>query len=123
RPDGRGGAGRADPLRRTRREGAGRGVRVQAQLVMTVASGLAAPARVRGGVHVRGRVLDKVATEVAATARRVPRDRVRVAVTEHGDGAALRISAPLPIPDLDDADAVRGHQPVTERLRGLQGDI
>jgi len=90
---------------------------------MTVATGLAAPAGVRGGVHVRGRVLDKVATEVAATALRVPRDRVRVAVTEHGDGAALRISAPLPIPDLDDADAVRGHQPVTERLRGLQGDI
>ena len=90
---------------------------------MTVATGLAAPDGVRGGVHVRGRVLDKVATEVAATALQVPRDQVHVDVTEHKEGAALRVSAPLPIPDLDDLDAVRGREPVTEHLRRLQPQI
>ena len=90
---------------------------------MTVATGLAAPAGVRGGVHVRGRVFDKVAREVVAAALQVPRDQVHVDVTEHKEGAALRVSAPLPIPDLDDLDAVRGREPVTEHLRRLQPQI
>ncbi|MGF3057474.1 NTP pyrophosphohydrolase [Microbacterium sp. YY-01] len=78
-----------------------------------------APA-VRGSVHVRERVLEKVVREASAVTIGVPRGDVDVEVSEWGGGLAVRVTARLPIPDLDDTEAIRAAPTVIERLRQMQ---
>lgn len=79
----------------------------------------AAPA-VRGSVHVRERVIEKVVRAASAVTIGVPRADVDVEVSEWGGGLAVRVAAKLPIPDLDDTEAIRAAPTVIERLRQMQ---
>ncbi|WP_087005778.1 NTP pyrophosphohydrolase [Gulosibacter sp. 10] len=76
--------------------------------------------RIPGRIRVRDRAIEKVVRETSAVAIGVPRDDADVEIEEWGSGLSVRISAKLPIPDLWDAEAVRGEQPVLERARRLQ---
>lgn len=78
---------------------------------------------VRGSVHVRERVLDKLARQVSAVTIGVPRGDVDVEVIELGGGLAVRVAARLPIPDLEDTEAIRADPTVLERLRGMQSTL
>lgn len=53
----------------------------------------------------------------------VPRGDVKVDVTEHPGGIAVRIASPLPIPDLDDTAAITQIVPVLDRARQLQEQL
>ena len=75
---------------------------------------------VRGGVRVRERVIEKVVREASAVEIGVSRGDVDVEVTEWGGGLAVRVTARLPIPDLDDTEAVRAETPVLDRVRQAQ---
>jgi len=77
----------------------------------------------RGAVHVRERVLEKVVREASATTIGVPRQDVGVEVAEWGGGLAVRLAAKLPIPNLDDIEAVRAQPPLVERVRGMQASL
>ncbi|WP_235038066.1 NTP pyrophosphohydrolase [Microbacterium sp. 18062] len=79
----------------------------------------AAP-EVRGGVRVRQRVIEKVVREASAVTIGVPRDDVHVEVAEWGGGLAVRVAARLPIPDLDDTEAIRAETPLLDRVRQAQ---
>jgi hypothetical protein len=79
----------------------------------------AAPA-VRGSVHVRERVIEKAVREASAVTIGVPREDVDVEVSEWGGGLAVRVATKLPIPDLDDTEAIRAAPTVIERLRQMQ---
>lgn len=81
---------------------------------------LAAAAGARGSVRVQERVIEKVVREASAVTIGVPRGNVDVDVAEWGGGLAVRVSARLRIPDLDDTEAVRAAPTVIERLRGMQ---
>lgn len=73
-----------------------------------------------GHVNVEHRVLVKVAEEATAGMVGVARSMVSVDVAEARTGLALQISIPLPIPTLDDADAIRTGPPLLERVASLQ---
>jgi len=75
---------------------------------------------VRGSVHVRERVLEKLARESSAVTIGVTRGDVDVEVAEWGGGLAVRVAARLPIPDLEDTEAIHAGPTVIERLRGIQ---
>lgn len=75
---------------------------------------------VRGSVHVRERVIEKVVREASGGTLGVPRGDVDVEVSEWGGGLAVRVTAKLPIPDLDDTEAIRSAPTVIERLRQMQ---
>lgn len=76
-----------------------------------------------GRIDIAPRVLTKVTREASAAAIGVPRDDVSVDVSDFRDGMAVRVSAPLPIPDLNDTAAVSAAAPVLERAAQLQGDL
>lgn len=78
------------------------------------------PQPVAGGVHVRERVIEKVVREASAVIIGVSRDHVAADVSEWGGGLAVRVAAKLPVPDLDNTEAVRAETPILERVRGLQ---
>lgn len=78
---------------------------------------------VRGVVRVRQRALDKVVREASATAIGVARGEVDVEVLEWSGGLNLRVSAKLPIPALDDTEAIRALPPVLDRVRQLQSTL
>ncbi|GAA3663666.1 NTP pyrophosphohydrolase [Microbacterium marinilacus] len=82
-----------------------------------------APATAPGTVRVRERVIDKIARETAAKVIGGPRDDVSVEVSEWGGGLAVRVAARLPIPDLDDTEAIRSATPVLERARQIQSAL
>ncbi|MGI6879608.1 NTP pyrophosphohydrolase [Microbacterium sp. gxy059] len=65
-------------------------------------------------------MIEKVVREASAVTIGIPRGDVGVEVSEWGGGLAVRIAARLPIPDLDDAEAVRAAPSVIERLREMQ---
>ncbi len=71
-------------------------------------------------MHVRERVIEKVVREASAVSIGVPRGDVDVEVSEWGGGLAVRVAAKLPIPDLDDTEAIRAAPTVIERLRETQ---
>lgn len=77
----------------------------------------------RGVVRVREGVLEKVILAKAAVRIGVPRGDVDVEVAEWAGGLAVRIATKLPIPDLDDTEAVRSQAPILERMRLLQSDL
>ncbi|BDZ37857.1 NTP pyrophosphohydrolase [Microbacterium suwonense] len=79
--------------------------------------------RIRGAVRVREGVLEKVILAKAAVRVGVPRGDVDVEVAEWAGGVAVRIATKLPIPDLDDTEAIRSQDPILERMRQLQSDL
>jgi len=87
---------------------------------LTVEPPLGAVSGVRGSVQVRERVIEKVVREASATTIGIPRGDVDVEVSEWGGGLAVRVATKLPIPDLDDTEAIRAAPTVIERLRGMQ---
>lgn len=78
---------------------------------------------VSGRIDVRERVYRTVTEQASATLIGVPRGDVKVDVTEHSGGFAVRIATPLPVPDLNDTDAITRAVPVLERARQLQEDL
>lgn len=87
-----------------------------------VAAGTA-PHAPAGRITIKDRVLEKVAQEATATTLRVPRGDVSVGVAEAHGGLALTIRTPLPIPHLDDTDAIRSGTPVLERVQTVQTQL
>ena len=73
-----------------------------------------------GTVRVRERVIDKVVREAAASVIGVPRGAVTVDVADWADGLVVRVTSGLPIPDLNDAEAIRRQDPVLVRVRRIQ---
>ncbi|MGB4134954.1 MAG: NTP pyrophosphohydrolase [Microbacterium sp.] len=65
-------------------------------------------------------MIEKVVREASAATIGVPRGDVDVEVSEWGGGLAVRVAARLPIPDLDDTDAIRAAPTVIERIREVQ---
>ncbi len=80
-------------------------------------------APVPGRVDVRERVYRTVAEQAAASLIGVPRSDVKVDIVPRRDGIALRVSTPLPIPDLDDSAEIARTTPVLDRARELQEQI
>jgi hypothetical protein len=78
---------------------------------------------VRGSVHVRERVIEKVVREASAARIGIPRGDVDVEVAEWAGGLAVRVASKLPIPDLGDTEAIRAAPTVIERLRGMQSAL
>ena len=87
------------------------------------AGAAAGGAAVPGRVVVRDRVYRAVAEQASASLIGVPRADVKVDVVERSGGISLRIATPLPIPRLDDADAIAQAVPVLERGRQLQEQL
>lgn len=87
---------------------------------LAVESAVGAAPAVRGSVHVRERVIEKVVREASAVRIGVPPGDVDVEVSEWGGGLAVRIATKLPIPHLDDTEAIRAAPTVIERLRQMQ---
>lgn len=77
---------------------------------------------VHGRVHVSPRVFEKALREASAQLIGVGRDALDVEVSEWSGGLAVRIETLLPVPDLDDTDAVREAPPVIQRARTFQGE-
>jgi len=75
---------------------------------------------VRGRTDVRERVYRTVTEQASATLIGVPRGDVKVDVAERVGGIAVRISAPLPVPSLDDTAAIAAAVPVLDQGRRLQ---
>jgi hypothetical protein len=78
---------------------------------------------VAGRTDVAERVLVGIARAVSADVIGVPRIEVSVGVADRRDGMALRVSSPLPVPDLDDAAALRTAVPVLERAAQMQEQL
>lgn len=76
-----------------------------------------------GRIDVRDRVLEKVARATGAELIGVPWADVSARVSDIGRGLAVQLSAPLPVPDLGDAEAVATAVPVLERARLLQREM
>lgn len=86
----------------------------------SAAASLSTPARVPGSIRVRERAIEKVSREASADATGVSRDDVDVEVSEWGGGLAVRVAAKLPIPDLDDTQAISAEPTIVDRVRRLQ---
>lgn len=80
-------------------------------------------APVPGRIDVRERVYRTVTEQTSATVIGVPRGDVKVDVTEHPGGIAVRIATPIPVPNLDDTDAIAQALPVLERAGQLQEQL
>lgn len=86
---------------------------------VTLDAGLRVPGRVR----VRERVIDKLVREASAVAIGVPRDIVNVDVSEWAGGLAVRVATKLPIPDLEDTEAILAASSIVDRVRSLQSTL
>lgn len=75
---------------------------------------------VPGRVEVKERVYRTVAEQASASVIGVSRSDVKADVVARGAGFALRISSPIPVPDLDDTAAIAQTTPVLDRARELQ---
>lgn len=73
-----------------------------------------------GRVDVRERVVRKVSEQIASQVIGVDVDRVSVTASDHRGGVAVRITAPLPVPSLDDTEAVRATGAVVDAAREMQ---
>ncbi len=75
---------------------------------------------VAGRVDVRERVIRKVSEKVASEVIGVEIGRVSVAASDYRDGVAVRIDTPMPVPSLDDSDAVAAAGAVVETAGRMQ---
>lgn len=78
---------------------------------------------VPGRVDVKERVYRTVVEQASATLIGVSRSDVKVDVIERGAGLALRISTPLPVPDLSDTAEISRTVPVLEQASSLQEQL
>jgi hypothetical protein len=78
---------------------------------------------VPGRVEVKERVYRTVAEQTSAALIGVSRSDVKVDVIARGAGLALRVSSPLPVPNLGDSAAVAQATPVLDRARELQEQL
>jgi hypothetical protein len=76
-----------------------------------------------GRIVVHPRVLQKVAREVAASSLGVDRGSVSVDVLEGSHGVAIIVATPLPVPNLDDTDAVQAGEPVLAQVARIQEEL
>jgi len=76
-----------------------------------------------GSVHVRQRVIQKVARQTCAATVGVARHDVDVDVADWDGDLAVCVAARLPVPDLADTEAVRRGPDVMERARRLQTEV
>ena len=78
---------------------------------------------VPGRVAVKERVYRTVTEQASATMIGVPHGDVKVDVAEHAGGLVVRIATPLPVPSLDDTEAIAQIVPVLERAGQLQEQL
>ncbi|MEX0153933.1 NTP pyrophosphohydrolase, partial [Microbacterium sp. LMI1-1-1.1] len=81
--------------------------------------GSAGPATANGRIDVADRVYRKAAEQAAADAIGIDRTDVKIDITGSRDTVIVRVSAPFPIPRLDDTPAVNTTVPVLEAARGI----
>ncbi|SDG73035.1 Asp23/Gls24 family envelope stress response protein [Microbacterium pygmaeum] len=79
--------------------------------------------RFSGRISVQPRVLEKIAHETSASVVGVERGSISVQVAEGSKGVAVRLSTPLPVPDLDDTAAIRDGEPVLVRVGRIQEEV
>lgn len=75
---------------------------------------------VAGRIEVRDRVVRRVSEQAAAQIIGVAVEKVSATVVDHRGGVAVRVHAPMPVPPLDDADAVRAAGAVVETAQRMQ---
>lgn len=76
-----------------------------------------------GRIVVQPRVLEKIAQESSASVVGVERGSISVEVSEGSRGMAVRVSTPLPVPDLEDTDAIRAGETVLARVARIQEEV
>jgi uncharacterized alkaline shock family protein YloU len=76
-----------------------------------------------GRIVVHPRVLEKVAQEASASVIGVTRGDVSINVAEGSRGIAVRVTTPLPVPDLDDTAAIQAGEPVLARVGRIQEEL
>ena len=84
---------------------------------------VAAPSAPAGRISVRDRVIEKIVHRASADAIGVESGEVKVEVSEWRGGYAVRVRTPLPIPDLDDTEAIASGSSVIERVTALQQQL
>ncbi|KAM9861735.1 hypothetical protein ACI1US_02387 [Leucobacter sp. BZR 635] len=75
---------------------------------------------VRGAVRVRPKALEKAVREASADMAGAPRSDVNVDIAEWGGGLNVRIATKLPIPGLEQSEAIRAETPILDRVRTMQ---
>lgn len=101
------------------RGGSGSAAAGQSETDASAAASTALPGR----ITVADRALRAVTEQASALAFGVGRDQVSVEIGSAAGGLALRVSAPLPIPDLDDTESVHAGATVMERIRSIQQNL
>lgn len=76
-----------------------------------------------GRITIKERVLVKVAEEATSASLGVDRGSVSVGIAEAQNGLAVTIGTPLPVPDLDDTEAIRAGNTVLERVGAIQSQL
>jgi hypothetical protein len=89
----------------------------------TAAPGGGVAVRLGGRVDIADRVFRKAAEQAAAESIGVDRADVSVEIAGSRDTVAVRVRSPLPIPRLDDTEAVLAATPVLEAAHGIQHDL
>ncbi|QJU55191.1 NTP pyrophosphohydrolase [Herbiconiux sp. KACC 21604] len=87
---------------------------------LLVAAPTSAPA---GRISVRDRVIEKIVHRASADAIGVESGEVKVEVSEWRGGYAVRVRTPLPIPDLDDTEAIAAGSSVIDRVTAVQQQL
>ncbi len=78
------------------------------------------PPEVAGRIEVRERVVRKVSEQIAAQVIGVDVGSVSATAVDHRGGVAVRVKAPMPVPSLDDTEAVRAAGPVVDAAQRMQ---
>lgn len=76
-----------------------------------------------GRIEVRERVFTKIARAASAHAIGIDSGDVTARVSDHRGGIAVRVRAPLPVPDLADDLGVENAVTVLDRARTLQEEL
>ncbi len=76
-----------------------------------------------GRIDVADRVYRKAAEQAAADAIGIDRGDVSIDIAAARDTVVVRISAPFPIPRLDDTTAIQATTPVLDAARTIQTDL
>lgn len=79
-----------------------------------------APARRPGRTTIADRVLTSIAEQAAASALGIERSRVSVHVGEARGGLGIRVRGPVPVPRLDDVDAIAREPALVDRVSTAQ---
>ncbi|MGZ8804873.1 MAG: hypothetical protein ACXWZG_06185, partial [Microbacterium sp.] len=65
----------------------------------------------------------KIARETAVGALGIVRSDISIDLNEGSRGVAVRVTAPLPVPDLDDTEAIQAGEPVLDRVARIQAEL